>query len=209
MQKIRKKSVLSVLLFYVLTLSRWSVVYVPKDSIRNTALVRKPQLVTICGNAKSALTSSRTVRLNLQTVHFLVLLTHFPLNRYLLLYEISWRSINGMLTVFLQNSLNFVTAVLNPTSTSWLYMNRNYKNLNKLHTLKVMPQSGKTETTSLEAAFYSSSAQTSCLKSHSLSKKLAWKSYPFVSRLLNHPGLTSTTSIYRIPQLNIIRLTPP
>ena len=51
--------------------------------------------------------------------------------------------------------------------------------------------------------------RTSCSRSYSLSKKLAWVSYPFVSRPLNHPGLISTTSIYRIPQLNIIRSTPP
>ena len=140
MQRIRKKSLLSVLLLYVLTLSQWGVVYAPRDSIRNAALVRKPQLETISGNAKSALTSNRAVRLNLQTVCFLVLLTHFPLNQYLLLSKISWKSINEMLTVFVQNSLNFVTAFLNPTSTFWLFRNRNYKKLIKLHTLKVTPE---------------------------------------------------------------------
>ena len=61
-----------------------------------------------------------------------------------------------------------------------------------------MPQSEKTETTSLEVAFYSSSEWTSSSRSCALSKKLAWRSYPFVSRLLNHLGLISTTSIYQI-----------
>ena len=32
---------------------------------------------------------------------------------------------------------------------------------------------------------------------------------PFISRLLNHLGLISTTSFYQIPQLNIIRSTLP
>ena len=192
-----------------ITLFQWGAVFVPRDSIRNAALVRKPRLVTVSGNAKSALTSNRTVRLNLQTVYFLVLLTHFPLNRYLLLRKISWKSINGMLTLFGQNFLNFVTVFLNPTSTFWLFRNRNYKKLIKLHALKVTPQSGKIEATSLEAVFYSSSVRTLCSRSYFLSKKLTWKSYPFVSKLLNHLGLISATSTSRITQLNIIRSTPP
>ena len=114
-----------------------------------------------------------------------------------------------MLTVFGQNFLNFVTVFLNPTSTFWLFRNRNYEKLIKLHALKVTPQSGKIEATSLEAVFYSSSVRTSCSRSYFPSKKLAWKSYPFVSRLLNHLGLISATSTSRITQLNIIRSTPP
>ena len=104
MQRIQKKSVLSALLLYVLTLSQWGAVYVPRDSIRNAALDRKLQLVTILGNVESAPTFNRTVRLNLQIVWFLALLTHFLPNQYLLLREVSWKSINGMLTEFVQNS---------------------------------------------------------------------------------------------------------
>ena len=178
MQRIRKKSVLSVLLLYVLTLSQWGAVYAPRDSIRNTALVRKPQLVKVSGNAKSALTSNRAVRLNLQTVCFLVLLTHFPLNRYLLLREISWKSINGMLTAFVQNSLNLVTAFLIQTLTFWLFRNRSYEKLIKLHTLKVTPQSGKIETTSLEAVFYSSYGHR--VREATLFRK-SWHGYPIHS----------------------------
>ena len=209
MQRIQKKSVLSALLLYVLTLSQWGAVYVPRDSIRNAALDRKLQLVTIFGNVENAPTFNRTVRWNLQIVCFLALLTHFLPNLYLLLHEISWKSINGMLTVFVQNSWNFVTTFLTLTSTFWLFRNQNYGKLIKLHPLKVMPQSENIKTTSLEAVFYSSSKQTSCSRSYTLSKKLAWRSYPFVSRLLNHLGLISTTSIYQIPQLNIICSTLP
>ena len=209
MQRIRKKSALSALLLYVLTLSQWGAVYVPRDSIRNAALDRKLQLVTIFGNVENAPTFNRTVRWNLQIVCFLALLTHFLPNLYLLLHKISWKSINGMLTVFVQNSWNFVTTFLTLTSTFLLFRNQNYGKLIKLHPLKVTPQSENIKTTSLEAVFYSSSKQTSCLRSYTLSKKLAWRSYPFVSRLLNHLGLISTTSIYPIPQLNIIRSTLP
>ena len=208
MQRIWKKSVLIALLLYVLTLSHWGAVSVPRDSIRNAAFVRKPQLVRISGNAKSAVTSNRTVHLTLQTGYLLILLTHFPFNQYLLLCKISWKLINGMLTVFIQSCLNFVTAFLNLTSTFWLFRNRNYGTMIKLDTLKVTPQSEKIETTSLEAFSYSSFVRTSCSRSYSHSKKLAWKSSPFVSRQLNHLGLISATSIYRIPQLNIIRSTP-
>ena len=199
---------LIVLLLYVLTLSHWGAMSVPRDSIRNAAFVRKPQLVRISGNAKSAVTSNRTVHLTLQTGYLLILLTHFPFNRYLLLCEISWKLINGMLTVFIQSCLNFVTAFLNLTSTFWLFRNRNFRKMLKLNILKVTPQSEKIETTSLEAFSYSSSVRTSCSRSYSHSKKLAWKFYPFVSRQLNHLGLISATSIYWIPQLNIIRSTP-
>ena len=102
-QKIWKKSVLSALLFYVLTPSQWGTVYVPRDSIRNAALDQKLQLVTTTANVKSAPTFNKTVRLNLQIVSSLNLLTHFIPNLYLILSEISWKSINGMLTVFVQN----------------------------------------------------------------------------------------------------------
>ena len=77
MQKVRKKSVLSALPLYVLTLYQRGPVYVPRDSIRNAALDRKFQLVTTIGNVKSAPTFNRTVRLNLQIVSSLDLLTHF------------------------------------------------------------------------------------------------------------------------------------
>ena len=50
---------------------------------------QKLQLVTIFGNAENAPTSNRIVHLNLQTVYFLILLTHFLPNQYLLLREIS------------------------------------------------------------------------------------------------------------------------
>ena len=89
------------------------------------------------------------------------------------------------------------------------FRNQNYKKLIKFHLLKVTLQSEKIETTSLEAVFYSSSKRTLCSRSYTLSKKLAWRSYPFASRLLNHLGLISTTSIYQIPQLNIICSTLP
>ena len=88
----------------LLTLSQYGAVYVPRNSIRNAALDQKLQLVTIFRNAENAPTSNRTVHLNLQTVYFLVLLTHFLPNQYLLLREISCKSINGMLTAFVQNS---------------------------------------------------------------------------------------------------------
>ena len=78
------------------------------------------------------------------------------------------------------------------------FRNQNYKKLIKFHLLKVTLQSEKIETTSLEAVFYSSSERTLCSRSYTLSKKLAWRSYPFASRLLNHLGLISTTSIYQI-----------
>ena len=163
MQRFWKKSLLSDLLLYVLILSQWGAVYVPRDSIRNAALDRKLQLVTILGNVESAPTFNRTVRLNLQIVWFLALLTHFLPNQYLLLREVSWKSINGMLTEFVQNSYNFVTAFLILTSTFWLFRNQIIdRKLIKLHPLKVMLQSEKIETTSLEVVFYSSSERTSC-----------------------------------------------
>ena len=79
--------------------------------------------------------------------------------------------------------------------------------LTKLHSLKVTLQSEKIETTSLEAVFYSSSKQTSCSRNYTLSKKLAGRSCPFISRLLNQLGLNSTMYIYQTPQLNIIHST--
>ena len=85
----------------------------------------------------------------------------------------------------------------------WPNRNQNYGKLIKLHPSKVTRQSEKTETTSLVAVFYSSSERTSCSRSYTLLKKLAWRSYLFVSKLLNHLGLISITSIYQIPQLNI------
>ena len=99
--------------------------------------------------------------------------------------------------------------LLNSDINVLAFRNQNYKKLIKLHLLKVTLQSEKIETTSLEAVFYSSSKRTSYSRSYTLSKKLAWRSYPFTSRLLNHLGLISTTSIYQIPQLNIICSTLP
>ena len=79
----------------------------------------------------------------------------------------------------------------------------------KLHPSKVTRQSERTETTFLVAISYSSSERTSCLRSYTPLKKLVWRFYLFVSKLLNHLGLISTTSIYQIPRLNILRSTLP
>ena len=61
--------------------------YVPRDSIRNAALDRKLRLVITIGNVKSIPTLHRTVRLNLQIVSSLDLLTHLLPNLCLLLRE--------------------------------------------------------------------------------------------------------------------------
>ena len=198
---------LSALLLYVLTLSQWGAVYVPRDSIRNAALDRKLQLVTTTANVKSAPTFKKTVRLNLQIISSLDLLTHFIPNLYLIFSEISWKSINGMLTVFVQNSQNFVKTYLTLILMFWLFRNQNYAKLIKLHPLKVVPQSEKIETTSLEPVFYSLSERTSCSRNYTLSKKLAWRSCPFASTLLNQPGLISKMFICQTPQPNIIHST--
>ena len=56
-----KKTVLSVLLLCVLTLSQWDAKYLERASIRNAALVQKLQTTMISGNVKSAPSFSRIV----------------------------------------------------------------------------------------------------------------------------------------------------
>ena len=65
----------------------------------------------------------------------------------------------------------------------------------------------KDHSTFLEAVYYSPSERTSCSRKYTLSKKLAWRSCPFVSRLLNQLGLIPTMLIYQTLQLNIIHST--
>ena len=110
-----------------------------------------------------------------------------------------------MLTVFVQNSSNFVTASLTLISTFWLFRNQNYGKPTKLHPSKVTRQSEKTGTTSLVAVSSSSSERTSCSRNSTPLKKPAWRFNLFESKLLNRLGLISTMSIYQTLRLNILR----
>ena len=59
----------------------------------------------------------------------------------------------------------------------------------------------------LGGGFYSLFERTLCSRNYTLSKNLAWRSCPFVSKLLNQLGLIPTMFIYQTPQLNIINST--
>ena len=183
--------------------------YVPRDSIRNAALDRKLQLVTIfwkckkCTNIQQNLTSESTNRVLPGPTN---LLPSQPvpstLQKKLKIYQWNADGIRPKL-------LELRDCLLNSDIDILAVQESKLQKTDKTPSIEGSPQWEKTETTSLEAVFYSSSERTSSSRSYTLSKKLARRSYPFVLRLLNHLGLISTTPIYQIPQLNIIRSTLP
>ena len=80
--KIPKKSVLSVLLLYILTLSQWNEMYVKKAAIRNAALAWQLRLTTICGIVINAPSFSRTFQPHLQILKYFDLQIQLLLNFY-------------------------------------------------------------------------------------------------------------------------------
>lgn len=73
----------------------------------------------------------------------------------------------------------------------WLSRSKSYKNLTRLHLLKVTPQYKKIAITSFEVDSYFLHKQTSSLRNYIPSRKLAWRSSLFVYKQLNELGSNS------------------
>ena len=154
--------------------------YNPRDSIRNAALDRKLWFVITIGNVKSAPTFNRTVRLNLH----------------------QWNA-DGIRPKFIE----LCDRLLNSDIDVLAVQESNLQKTDKTPSIEDHATIRKVRNNILGGGFYSLFERTLCSRNYTLSKNLAWRSCPFVSKLLNQLGLIPTMFIYQTPQLNIINST--
>ena len=194
------------LLLYAPTQSQLGAVYVPRDSIRNAALVWKLRLGIITGDVKKAPNFNRIVHMNLniQTVSSLDLLTHLLVN---LLHRISWKFTNGTLTVFPPKLLEFPDRLINSDINILTVQESKLQKADKTPFIEGYATIWKDRNNILGGRLLLFIQTDIVFQKLHFSQKLVSRSCLFASRLLNQLRLNFIMYFYETPQLSITNST--